>query len=327
MAQPDLESFKKRGVMIAIEAVENVDQVPVAATNGFQLFEGQSGTEFDTVERPIDRPHFTNDPFSVANKRAFIEGNFELYPPTTPGAAAVAGDADCRVMLLPGGMTQVKNVGTKTTRFNPVSSGIVSATAYFHHVDTRKRVTGARNAISAVSMEIGQRFTARARLQGNYSNVTQEAMPTIITPTFIPAILEPENTAASLTVIGGVANLPLWAKGLSVDFGTTLGMKPYTSLRKNAISDRRGTFSIRIARTALSDFNPWTVRDAGSIITTKLRHLQADLRYSELGVRGQIEQINEVDIDGDYGWELSGRCIASSTGGDEFYIEFGDTAP
>ena len=92
------------------------------------------------------------------------------------------------------------------------------------------------------------------------------------------------------------------------------------------IADPRGEL-LRIARTALADFNPWALRDAGTLITASLKLSESDQRYSELGIRGQIEQINEVDIDGDYGWELTGRCVPSDAGGDEFYIEFGDDTP
>ena len=49
----------------------------------------------------------------------------------------------------------------------------------------------------------------------------------------------------------------------------------------------------------------------------------SDTGFSQkLSFRGQIEQISEVDIDGDLGWELSGPCIASSAGNDEFALEF-----
>jgi hypothetical protein len=47
---------------------------------------------------------------------------------------------------------------------------------------------------------------------------------------------------------------------------------------------------------------------------------------SALYVRGQIETVAETDIDGDLGWDISGPCIPSNSGGDEFYIQF-FTAP
>lgn len=324
--QPDLDFFKKRGVAIKIEATEGTDAAPTGAANGVLLMNGSSGTEFDAIDRPIDRPFFGGQPFAVGNKRAFIEGEFELYPPLTPGGAATSS-ADCEVLLLPAGMTAVKTLATKTTRYNPISAAIASATAYFWHVDTHKKVLGARNNLTGVSITVGDRFKGNVRIQGSYDNITSEALPAITVPSTVPTVARADNTETYITTLPAGVPLLVWAKSLSVDFGNALATKEYTSKKVNSISDRQPTFTLRIARTALADFNPWAVRDAGTLITASLKLKEADQRYSELGIRGQIEQINEVDIDGDYGWELTGRCVPSDAGGDEFYIEFGDDTP
>jgi len=325
MAQPQLDYFKKRGVAIKIEATEGQDALPTAIANGVLLMNGSSGTEFDKRERPIDRPHFTGTPFVVGNKRAFIEGEFELYPPAAPGAAGDSG-ADCSVLLLPAGMTAVKDALAKTTRYNPISANIPSATAYWWHVDTHKKVLGSRNNITGLGITVGDRFKGNVRLQGAYESVAQEALPEITLPSAVPTVARADNTETNLSVNGG-ADLLVWAKSLTVEFGNQLATKEYTSLKVNGLTDRQPTWSLRIARTALADFNPWAVRDAATPITARLRLSESDNRYSELGIRGQIDQINEVDIDGDYGWELTGPCVASDAGGDEFYIEFGDATP
>lgn len=326
MAQPKLDFFKKRGVAIAIEATEGTDAIPTVAANGVLLMNGSSGTEFDKIERPIDRPHFTGTPFVVGNKRAFIEGEFELYPPATPGGAATS-DADCNVLLLPAGMTAVKDAVAKTTRYNPISANIPSATAYWWHVDTHKKVLGARNNITSLGITIGDRFKGQVRLQGAYDDVTQESLPSITLPSRVPAVARADNTETYITTLPAGAPLLVWAKSLSIEFGNQLATKEYTSLKTNGLSDRQPTWSLRIARTALADFNPWALRDAATPITGSLRLTESSNLYSEIGFRGQIDQINEVEIDGDYGWELTGPCVASDAGGDEFYIEFGDSTP
>src|SRR5690606_8396441 len=108
----------------------------------------------------------------------------------------------------------------------------------------------------------------------------------------------------NITVNGG-APLLVWAKSLAVDLGNTIADKEYTSHKETGISDRAPTWTLRIAKTALGDFNPWAVRDAAQTVEVALRLTQTGNLYSELGIRGQIENINEVDIDGDYGWELT----------------------
>lgn len=321
MAQPALESFKRRGLALALRANPNNPAAVSAATNGVLLFNGTSGTEFDKIERPIDRPFLTGQPFAVGSKRGFIEGEFELYPPTTPGAAA-GGDADCGVLLLPAGMTAVKNAAANTVRYNPVSEGMAIADAKWWHAGTVLAVTAARNNISSLSITVGDRFKGQVRVQGEYTTVNAEALPNIALPPTVATVARAENTTTHITV-GAGAQLLVWAKSLEVDFGNQIRTKEYTSHAETSISDRAPTWRLRIAKTDLADFNPWAVRDAAGIVTVPLRLTEADGRYSELGIRGQIEQIEPTDIDGDYGWELSGPCVASDAGGDEFWIEFG----
>ncbi|KAF1692763.1 hypothetical protein CSC62_14105 [Pseudoxanthomonas jiangsuensis] len=327
MAQPQLEAFKKRGLALALRAsgTPGVPVVPSAATNGILLFNGTSGTEFDKIERPVDRPFFTGEPFAVGAKRAFIEGEFELYPPATPGAAATS-DADCGVLLLPAGMTVVKDEVEKTTRYNPVSAAIAVSDAKWWHAGTLKAVDAARHNITSLVLAVGDRFKGNVRVQGSYETIGEDALPSITLPTTVPVVARASNTETTVTVLPGGTPLVVWAKSLGVDFGNTIANKEYTSHQESGITNRTPTWTLRLAKTALADFNPWTVRDAGTLITVALRLSQAGNLYSELGIRGQIETINEVEIDGDYGWELSGPCVASDTGGDEFYIEFGDTS-
>lgn len=324
MAQPALESFKRRGLAVALRnsGTPNTPAVPTASANGVLLFNGTSGTEFDKVERPIDRPFFTGQPFAVGDKRAYIEGEFELYPPATPGQTDTS-DADCAVLLLPAGMTVVKNAGKKTTRYNPVSSGMVACDAKWWHAGLVKSVTAARNNITSLAIQVGERFKGQVRLQGSYTDVSEEALPTITLPTREPVVARHDNTVTKITVLPGSSALTVWAKSLSVDMGNSIRSGEYTSHHITKIDDRAPTFTLRIAKTDLADFNPWALRDANKAIAVSIRTTEAGGLYSELGIRGQIEQISEVDIDGDYGWELTGPCVASDAGGDEFYIEFG----
>lgn len=326
MAQPDLQPFKKRGLALALRSLANTPVVPSAAANGVMLFNGSSGTEFDKVERPVDRPFFGGQPFAVGAKRAFIEGEFELYPPTAPGALADS-DADCSVLLQPAGMTVVKDEDAKTTRYNPISSGIAISDAKFWHAGTIKQIAAARHNVSSLILAVGDRFKGNIRVQGDYETISEEALPTIVLPDTIPTVARADNTTTKITALPGGTPVSVWAKSLQIDFGNTIASKEYTSHKETGITDRAPTWTLRLAKTALADFNPWALRDAGTLVEAALRLTESSQLYSELGVRGQIETINEVEIDGDYGWELTGPCVPSDTGGDEFYIEFGDATP
>lgn len=340
MAQPALDFFRKRAFLLKAESTEGTDSLPVAGTDGFRLFDGSSSTEFDKVERNEDKPHFGSNPFQTANHRATIEGTFELYPPATPGAVSTS-DADCSPILLPGGMAVVKNLPTKTTRYNPISSAIPSATAYWYHTGTLLKVLGARANISSLGLEIGQRFTGQGSVMGEYTEVTSTAVPSVTLPNKVPVVSSKRNSECLLSTLvrGGTAstsgspltNLHTWAKALRIDFGNQLAYREYTEKGVSGITDRAATFTLRLAKTDISaDFDPWFIRNNGIVMLASYRMYELDTKiglYSELGIRCQIENITPTDIEGDYGWEITGPCIPSSAGNDEFYIGFGDTTP
>lgn len=345
MTQPALDYFKKRNLLVKAETTEGTDATPVGAIDGFRLFDGSSSTEFEKNERPIDRAFFGGTPFVVGTKSAKIEGDFELYPPATPGAASTS-DADCAKILLPSGLAVTKDLVNKITRYNPVSSSIPTVTAYWYHVRRLMKVLGARADISAIAIEIGSRFTAKASITGDYTDWSTAAMPSVTLPSTVPVVASARNmrTTLSTLVKGGTAStsatplsdLTVWAKSLSVDMGNSLAHKEYSSLAVNQISDRQPTFSLRIASTDITnDFDPLFVRDKNIILEINAKLFETSGApsaaltglYSELGARCQIENVSEVDIDGDDGWELTGPCIPSDTGGDDFYVAFGDSTP
>jgi len=344
MAQPDLDFFRKRNLLLKVEAVEGTDSVPVGGTDAIRLFDGNSSTEYDAVERPMDKAFFGNDPFGVANRRARIEGDFEVYPPPTPGAVATS-DADCGRILLCAGMAVTKDAVNNLTIYNPISSALQSYTGYWTHTGVLTKVLGSRADISGLAIQIGERFKGRASIMGDYTEVVAAANPTVTLPTKVPVIASARNTRCWLsTLVRGatastdaapLSDLLVWSKSLSIDMGNQLAHKEYSSTSVNGLSDRRGTFTLRIAKTDITnDFNPWYVRDNGIVLEARMATYEVSGTqssvltglYAALNIRGQIEQITPTDIDGDHGWEITGRLIPSDTGGDEFTVEFGDAA-
>lgn len=327
MAQPDLEKFNRRGLAAVIQTTAGTPTAPSAAANGIRMYDGQSATEFDALEENRDRTYFSGTEFTAWNHRAYIEGTTHIYPPVTPGDAS-AGIPDCNVLLLVAGMTRVLDDTGGTTRYNPISDSISMATADFWHAGTYRRLYDARANISALTMDVGNRARAQLRLQGLYDDIDQQALASVTVPDELGPIVEAANAVTQITPYpSGVAGtaLKVWGKSLVINFGTTLTTKQYTEHRENAIDDRKATFTLRLAKTDLDDFSPFALRLAGTTIEALMRVVNSDKRYTEFGIRGLIRDINEVDIDGDYGWEISGPCIPTDAGGDEFYIEFGTT--
>lgn len=329
MAQPDLESFSRRLIAIKAESVEGTDANPSTSANTFDLLNGSSGTEFDKIERPRDRAYFTNESFIVSNKRAFVEGEFEIAPPVTPGSASgTLGDAPVEVILFPCAMEKTKSSVNGTTIYTPISDSIPTVTADFYHAGTLKEIVGARGNITSLAMAIGERAKGNIRLEGVYTEVDEAAVPTDgdYTAFAIPSVATHDNSQMRFYTSVAANTLPvfLWGKSLSVDFGNELQTKQFTQLRISSISDRNATFTARFARPDKAEVDVYALRDAGAQIIIDFTTVDDDATtYTRLRVKGQIETITDTDIDGDFGYEISGPCIAQTGGGDEFELEFG----
>jgi hypothetical protein len=328
MAQPALQFFRRRGLLAKIEATEGTDSVPTTTDNGIIIMDGSMSTEVDIYERNVDKTHLGHNPFVTGTRRATVQGTIDLVPPATPGQTTT-GNSHVEALLLPCAHAVAKSSGGKTTTYNPISALIPSASLYWYHADTRIKVLGSRGVLSGLMMEIGQAPRATVAITGRYDAVEEVTLPTITVPTINPVPLRYTNSVATITSPVSGSPLTVWAKMLSVDTGLEVGTTEYTSEMFTRHRDRRATFTMRIARPDLDDFNPWADRDANTIVRLTMRVYEDENPglYTELSVRGQIEGVQDVDIDGDRGIEITGRCIPSSAGNDEYYIQFGDNTP
>lgn len=322
-----LERFKNRALLLKVEATEGTDAAPAAGADAFQLMEGTSGLTSEKIERSIDRPFFTNDPFVNTNLRGFIEGGFEIVPPggVYDGTTVASVDALLRIA----GMAKTfiaATAGPPATpaivRYNPVSSAIASATAYFYHAGTLYKLTGARANVSSVSMEIGNYLRAQTRIEGSCQQVEEAALPGGLNYSKFTTPIA--NTTETMEMrINGFA---VEGKSIGLDFGNSLQTAEHTEARVNRIRDRKASFTAMFYRPARGSLDPFALWKAGTIIplfgtvTDPVSGLQ-----TKMNIRGQIEEVRPQDIDGDLGYEITGRCVASDSGGDEFTFEFADT--
>lgn len=325
MAQPAIERFNRRLLLLKIEATEGTDATPAPGTDAFQIMDGQSKIEGDTIERNIDRADLTASPFAFTNSRGTLSGSIELVPPAAPGTDAAAVGTLLRIA----GMSETLDaVGPpKSTRYAPVSTGFESATAYWDHGGTRRKILGSRADISSLMLSIDDYFKAQFNLTGFCDGVTEQA---IATGADFSAFREPVvstdvNSTLKIGEAGSAPTLSTWSKSLSVDFGLGVQTNRYTEHKETSVNSRDGKFTIVMARPAQADFDPWALRAAGTLIEAQYRLSQGSNLYSEIGIRGQIEGIDEQNTEDRYLLQLTGRCIASDSGNDDYYVEFGDT--
>lgn len=329
MANPALESFTTRALALKIEAVEGTDSLPTPALDAFDISEGTSGFEADNVERPKDRAYFSADDFIKTNLRGFIEGGFEVAPPDAPGV----GSAAISPLLRIAGMAEVltpPEVGPPgvigVTRYNPITTGIPSATAYWYHSGTLRKFTACRANITQLTMAIGDLIKGRMRLQGAVDGTNDD----LIEELAMPSDFDYDAFAGAEGGLGTTETMEMLVNDFAVqgvshaiDFGNTLQSKQHTEARVNRINARKGTTALRFYRTSLGDLSPFNLWRTGSIVTSRSTQVWPDGSYTRFVSRGKVDTINETDIEGDYGWEITLRNLPSTGGGNEFYIEYG----
>lgn len=324
MTQPALNFFRRRAIAAAIQAVAGTPETVNPATHGFRMYDGRSGIEVDENPDNPDRPFFSGEDFAASNERAFVEGEIRLIPPSAPGDPT-NGIPEVDVVLRAAGMARTLNAGARTTRYTPISQDFKMVTAHWWQSGLFKEIFDARGLLNEIMLEIDRRARATARLQGYIDDLEEDDVEAVTVPSSVGPVMSAANSRQRLRVDGGTW-LHVWSKMLGIQPNGQLQSDQYTEKRENSIDDRVAAWTSTIARTALADFNPRNVRLNGNIIEIQTRLYSSNGLYVELGIRGKVRTYAEAEIGAQkFGWELGGPCLPTSSGNDEFYIEFGDS--
>lgn len=322
MAQPDLEKFDQRAIIIA-EAGTTLSH----ASHGLRLLAGSSQRQADAVTREIDKPYLGASVQPMTNFRATINGTLELRPPQDPGHASLGIPAIDNA-IRPCGLARALSSGLGTTRYNVISSGFTLADSNWWHSGVYLEVRNAAGDLSSLKIEIGQAFTAQLALTGNYTELAEEALPTDIDlSAFVgsPTIAEPENTVMLIST-AETADLPelhLWGKSLTVNLGHNVAVKRYSELRQSGITARAASYTAVFAKTSLADFNPDEYFRNRKVLQITMQIKEPDGRTSLLGALGTIDSCSETDVEGDTCFQIQGACTPIGAGNNEVFIAFG----
>ncbi|MDC8012940.1 hypothetical protein [Tahibacter soli] len=313
-----LESFENRAMLLKLETVENTDAAPTATANAFQLMNGRSGLQADSIKRQLDRPFFGGDPSTPVNIRGFIEGEVEMVGALTPGQPSPLSP-----LLQVCGMaeTLVTSPAPALARYNVISRGIPSASSYFFHAGTLKKLLGARGNLSGLAYEIGKTYTAKLRLEGNCIDVEEDDLPSDLD---YDAFVEPMPYTTEYGELK-VNGFNVDGISLSVDFGNELAVKQHTEARIARISDRKPTFTVRFYRPAHANLNAWALWKSRTIlpIVASVGIGAGAGRGVRTLLRAQIvEPPQEVEHEKDTAVEIKGELVPSSSGNDELVFEF-----
>jgi len=313
-----LEAYDRRVCLLKEEVSEGTDSTPLPATDALQMLNGNSGVSANKIERPLDRPYFGHDPFVNSGFTGFIEGDIELV-----GAATAGSSAPIAVALLIAGFAETLDAGPPgSALYNVISSAFPSASAYFYHAGTLKKLLGARANLSQIMLNVDDYAKARIRIEGALANgeITEAALPT---PT-LTAFGDPTPITHDQSVMS-INSFDVEGVGLTIDLGNTLQQTHHTEGLVYRIKDRKPTGTARFYRPAKASLDPWALWKAGTIVP--ISFVVTDLvtgMYVDVTARAQLEEPRETDINGDYGLEVPFRCIPSSAGNDELSVEFGE---
>lgn len=312
-----LEAFTKRRMLLKIEPTEGVDSLPTGAVNAVLLLNGTSKIDGTVIERTLDRDVFGHDPFLISNFKGTVEGDIELIgnavPGTAPGLSAL--------LQISGLAETLDAVGPPASaRYNPISVGIPSASSYSYHAGTLRKFTGTRAAISGVTFGIGKAPTAKVQIIGNATGDEAEAAAPVAVLTAFQAPIPVTTASWELTING----FPVSATELTLDFGTDLKIVEHSEDKVALISARKPTWSATFYRPALASLDVFALRKAHTpvaVVSTLDGGVAGQKVVLTIGT-GQIEQIEDTDVEGFRAYKVTGRAIPTDAGNDEFILSF-----
>lgn len=309
------DSFRRRLFLFKPEGTYGTDSGPTAAANAVLFMDGAVDYVTSPIERQLDRGYYGANPTVQVGKQIQITGMTDLL-----GAATVGDAAPTSALLRACGFGETL-VATTSATYAPVTDGMASASARFHH--NRDLVSG-RGFRGNVELMFDIKNFARAQwtllglppASGNA--VTDAALPPpTLTAWRDPPAIETESFEVSLD------SFDLDAVGVTVNMNNQVTVYEGSESRQVIIIERAPTITIRA-------FNPGVAAKdyfAAAIAGTRMPlSFAVDAGASNIiTVTSPQVQLSrtpqKIDIDGRTGIQLEGRMLPN-TGNDEISIAF-----
>lgn len=242
------QRFGTREVLFKIETTEGTDAVPTAAANAFLTFNAAIEWQADSAKRMADKPYFTAEDEIETGDRIKLSFEADLL-----GNSAVGTSSPISPIIQCCGFAEVL-VATTSSTFNPLTSGIPSASFYFYQGDKQFKVTGARGdmQIERSPSNFGKAtFTFTGMVDGTVSPI-QGAAPT---PTLTAFRAAPVITPANWVVSANGVNVECVKHALNL--GNSVNYIPTSENGRVMITDRKPSGTLSILLPDITSFNPW----------------------------------------------------------------------
>ena len=310
------DQFDLRALLLKIEATEGTDSAPVPATDALQLINGSGGLSADQLEREIDRPFFGGRKATRISQAMNWAGDIELVGAASPGTAApistalqIAGHAET---------LDVSTPGDENAEYNPISTGVPSATAWWYQGGEVQKGVGSRAQLDQILLEMNN--FPRASLTGiAFPTANDEAaLPAADTSAFQepPAII---TETASVTVDGTVFD----GLSLELNMNANVPLIATTERRFTRLTARNPQGTLRIFREERSVIDLRDIIQSGALVPIVWTVSQTGGQVITLTMgQAQLFDPEFSEEEGVLVWDIPFRAIPSGTGNDEYLLNF-----
>lgn len=310
--------WRRKALLCKTETVYATDPVPTGAANAIlgrnvkiMPMEGQD------VSRELDRPFFGAQPTIPVGLHAKLSFSVEVKGSGAQTAGTPPAYGPC---LRACGLAEVIVAGTSTT-YNPVSSGIESATFYLNIDGVLFKLTGARGT---AKLNLGAQglVTLDFEFTGLFVQPADQAMPVVAISTQIAHVPQVATTANTPTLSLG-AFTPV-VRSFSFDLGGAVETRFLIRSESVLITDRAEQVELVIEAAPLATFNPFVLAAAQTPLALSMVHGVGAGRVTTLSVpTAQMQRPTGFDQQQNV-VEQTLRLVPqpSSAGNDQFTLAF-----
>lgn len=302
--------WKKKSIYMKLESSYGTDASPSSA----DWMEARNLQVSPIEAKMVDRGILLDSKGRVGQlmANAHTKLSFDIALATSGGTG---GRPKWDVMMQAAGWANTFSYWSSFT-YNLVSSGEKSATVYYFEDGTRQEITGVRGSWK-LSMDASGLPLMSFEGQGLYRE------PTSAGNVFVPdksgwMVEEPLGALRTTGTFNGVA---VAFSKYEVDQANTVN---YVNLpgpqEEVVIADRAPTASMTILAPDLSLLNPYALMANADVLTATVNHGTRQGNKVSVTVRSRITGLNEVDVEGYLGYQISMQPEATSAGNDEIVL-------
>lgn len=312
----NFDQFDLRALLLKIEDTEGTDAAPLPGTDALQIINGSGSLATEQLEREIDRPFFGGRPAVRINKRMNWAGDIELVGAASAGEAApistaiqICGHAETLDVATP---------GSEFTEYNPISTGVPSATAWWYQGGEVQKGVGSRAQLNQILLELNN--FPRASLEGVAfpTDNLEEALPVADTSAFQrpPAII---TDTASCSIDGSVVD------GLSIELNMNANVPLIATTERQItrLTARNPSGTIRVFREDRATFDIRAIVESGALVPIVWTVAEVGGQSITLTIgQAQLFDPEFTEEEGLLVWNVPFRAIPTGTGNDEYLLRF-----